>query len=42
MIEPDKIAIGGEIDEQTLFISPTVLIGVSEHSLCMKEEVNFF
>lgn len=39
LIEPDKLACGGEYDEETLRIAPTVLENVSPADAVMQEEI---
>ena len=40
LIDPNKVAIGGEIDAESLFIAPTVMTNVTGDDLVMQEEVN--
>lgn len=39
LIDPKKLVLGGEHDEATLRIAPTVLDGVTEHDAVMQEEI---
>jgi len=38
-IESDKVAIGGDLDEDSLYISPTILTDVTENSPSMRDEI---
>jgi aldehyde dehydrogenase (NAD+) len=39
LIDPNKVAIGGEMDAESLFIAPTVMTNVTPDDLVMQEEV---
>jgi len=41
MIENEKVALGGQVDEEKLYIAPTVLTNVTLDSPSMKDEVFF-
>jgi len=39
LINQEKVVMGGKTDKDDLFISPTMMTGVTEDDACMKEEI---
>jgi aldehyde dehydrogenase (NAD+) len=39
LIDPKKVVFGGDSDEKTNYISPTIIFNATDEDKCMKEEI---